>query len=572
MKPNLTDYILRRGLRTNKRNDCSELMPKYLKFFPKPVLDDLVMGRWLPVVGAGMSLNAVVGAGKKMPLWAKLGQALSADLENFSPVSPLDAISAYEHEFTRAKLIERLSELLHIREAQPGRAHKEFCSIPFDIVCTTNFDFLLERQYDLTPRYVYPVVDEEQLAISLENPGTLLLKLHGDLRHPSRLIVSESDYDGFISKYPMLATYLSNQLITKTAVLIGYSLDDPDFRQLWQTVTNRLGRTRRAAYSLMVGAQSSDIARFQRRGVKIINLPGSSNTYGQVLAETFAELREYMRDKIISVSRVTDEQPLRELQLPRNANTRLCFFSVPLSLLPFYRERVFPLVEQIGFISISAEDVISPGDNISAKIDALIDRAVVMVCDLSSQWTQAEYRIALARQKAKSENKQSKPFHLIAITQSFENLPPDLLDRVILSRPDIYGANDIGEGEVDNFVMRLVALLANIALQQLRLTATEPQRLLQAGELRAAVLAAVSLLEVTLRNRLGKSDVSDEKRMSLRRLIDVAENRGQLPPQSKERVLQWISIRNNIAHSAAQVSKAQSESVVNGILEILDLD
>jgi SIR2-like domain len=29
-----------------------------------------------------------------------------------------------------------------------------------------------------------------------------------------------------------LATYLSNQLITKTAVFIGYSLDDPDFRQL----------------------------------------------------------------------------------------------------------------------------------------------------------------------------------------------------------------------------------------------------------------------------------------------------------------------------------------------------
>ena len=76
--------------------------------------------------------------------------------------------------------MERLSELLLIRDAQPGIAHKEFCTIPFDIVCTTNFDFLLERQYDATPHYVYPVVDEDQLSIGLGNAGTLLLKLHGE--------------------------------------------------------------------------------------------------------------------------------------------------------------------------------------------------------------------------------------------------------------------------------------------------------------------------------------------------------------------------------------------------------
>jgi hypothetical protein len=45
----------------------------------------------------------------------------------------------------------------------------------------------LERQYDLTPRYVHPVVDEDQLSINTAGTaGTLLLKLHGDLRHPNR--------------------------------------------------------------------------------------------------------------------------------------------------------------------------------------------------------------------------------------------------------------------------------------------------------------------------------------------------------------------------------------------------
>ena len=50
---------------------------KYLPHFPKPVLDDLVTGKWLPVIGAGMSLNAVVPDGKKMPLWAGMGKELT---------------------------------------------------------------------------------------------------------------------------------------------------------------------------------------------------------------------------------------------------------------------------------------------------------------------------------------------------------------------------------------------------------------------------------------------------------------------------------------------------------------
>lgn len=241
---------------------------KYIKHFPKPVLDDLVTGKWLPVVGAGMSLNAIVPAGKKMLLWNGLGETLAKELEDFSSTSTLDAISAFEHEFGRARLVERLSELLLIKDAQPGNAHKEFCTIPFDIVCTTNFDFLLERQYDLTPRYVYPIVDEEQLSVNSGNAGTLLLKLHADLRHPKRLVVTEADYDGFLTHYPLLATYLANLLITKTAVFIGYSLEDPDFRQIWRVVSDRLGRSRRMAYVIAVNASSADVARYERRGVK----------------------------------------------------------------------------------------------------------------------------------------------------------------------------------------------------------------------------------------------------------------------------------------------------------------
>jgi hypothetical protein len=123
----------------------------FLDRFPRPVLDDLVHGRWLPVIGAGMSLNARTPAGKKLPTWPQLSKALEKDMKGFAANGPLDAISAYEHKFGRARLIEKLFSLLLVREAVPGDAHREFCTLPFQIVCTTNFEFLLEDQYKATP-------------------------------------------------------------------------------------------------------------------------------------------------------------------------------------------------------------------------------------------------------------------------------------------------------------------------------------------------------------------------------------------------------------------------------------
>src|SRR5215831_6583530 len=244
---------------------------KFLHSFPKPLLDDLVAGRWLPVVGAGFSRNAAMPEGKTIPLWGDLGDLLGHELGDYVPSNALDAISAYEHEFGRPKLIERLSELLLVDEVRPAATHRAFCSIPFDLVCTTNFDFLLEHQYELIPRHCTPLVDEDQLAVNLKQAGVALLKLHGDLHHPTRMVATETDYDRFLDRFPLLATFLANLLITRTAVLVGYSLDDPDFRQVWQIVGERLGRARRTAYALGVGVKPTDVSRFARRGVRVIN-------------------------------------------------------------------------------------------------------------------------------------------------------------------------------------------------------------------------------------------------------------------------------------------------------------
>ena len=55
----------------------------------------------------------------------------------------------------------------------------------------------------LLNKYCRPIIEEEQLAISSQNQGVSLLKLHGDINHPTRLVITEDDYDTFIDKYPI---------------------------------------------------------------------------------------------------------------------------------------------------------------------------------------------------------------------------------------------------------------------------------------------------------------------------------------------------------------------------------
>ena len=204
-------------------------MSDYLKFFPLPFLDDIINGRCLPFIGAGFSLNAKFPVGKKMLDWDGLGKNVAAVLPNYQYTTAVEALSAYSHEFSRVKLVEMLSSALFITEIQPAKTHEAFCRLPFERVVTTNFDFLLEQGYSQISKYCNPIISEDQLAVGDSRAGVRLLKLHGDLHHPNRLIVTEEDYDSFLTSFPLIATHLSSLLIDHTALFIGYSLDDPDF-------------------------------------------------------------------------------------------------------------------------------------------------------------------------------------------------------------------------------------------------------------------------------------------------------------------------------------------------------
>lgn len=531
-------------------------VPTYLKYFPEPFLEDIVQGRCLPFIGAGFSLNAKLPVGREMPLWDSLGQTAAEALPSYQYSTALDAISAYSHEFSRVKLIEFLAAVLHVGVAQPGRVHAAFCELPFEQVVTTNFDFLLEDAYASLNRYCLPIIGEEQLAVNGSRAGSRLLKLHGDLNHPQRLVATEEDYDGFLARYPLLATHLSSLLIENTALFIGYSLDDPDFRQVWQVVKDRLGELRRPAYVLQVDAPQHVATRYERRGAKVINLPKSkSQSYGSVLEATFKELRDYWPGQLLSRSTATETDSQAELSLPPDAHGRMCFFSVPTRMAPFYKSRVYPLAERCGLSPIMAVDVVSPGDNILAKVYALIERAEVVVSEVSSVNTTLELGMALGKGNGARR--------LIAIVEEGSPVPSDLHGIEVLFRPQLPADDTSG------FLNALRIRFAAIAERLHPVLGDEPSRLLSKKEYRAAVISAFTYLENALRRALERKDIDAySHRMTMGRLLALAVEKGVVDRETGERVLQYVRLRNELVHTDARVTATRAKAVVVDTLKI----
>ena len=129
----------------------------------------------------------------------------------------------------------------------------------------------------LLHRPVSVVVTKDRLTIGNKDESKIV-KLHGDFNHPDRMIITENDYDMYIERNPVFATYIANLFITNTMLLIGYSLDDDDFRGIWQIINSRLGNMTQPAYCITVNASQEKIARYHRRNIRVINLEGELKT------------------------------------------------------------------------------------------------------------------------------------------------------------------------------------------------------------------------------------------------------------------------------------------------------
>lgn len=527
----------------------------YIEKIPRALLDDIISNRCIPFIGAGFSKNANSANNVYIPDWNGLGKKVADYLSGSEFENPIEAFSQYENQYSRANLVEMIAQELHINEIFPGETHLSFCRLYFDLICTTNFDFLLENSFgELYAKQgkPYHIITNENRLSTFLNEKTTILKLHGDFNDPNNMVITESDYDLYIAKNPLFCTYIANLLITRTPLLIGYSLNDPDLRMLWSIIGSRLNSLRRIGYAIMCSASENDIARYRRRGINVINLSVKKENYGAALSRLFSELLEYWNKKTEENIKTSNEEAISVLKFSDDELSSLCFFSVPYSKLSLYKKYVFPIVERQGLVPVAADEFILPGENISAKINTLINKAKIVIADISSGNPSTLMELGIITEKEKP---------CLVVSDSKALIPTDIMNNHIV----------IGnfEQEIENLLSAIESFIGEYTVNNNDFI-DEPKRLFDLKEYNAAIISAIRLLEIKLTRQWllhEQNDTSSNAVIPLTQLIKIVGDNYNL---DIKQIKEWSSIRNKVVHSEYRATRNQCKHIVDGVYKIIN--
>jgi SIR2-like domain len=141
----------------------------------------------------------------------------------------------------------------------------ELAEIPyFNRFVTTNWDPFLERSLEI----LIPMIEDRDVAF-WDDRKRQVLKLHGCITRPYSLVATKSDYESCLKRNPLIFNKLKDLMATKTFIFVGYSLRDPDFREVWEVITKSLGRFAKLAYAVDPDAPDQDVTYWKNNGIEI---------------------------------------------------------------------------------------------------------------------------------------------------------------------------------------------------------------------------------------------------------------------------------------------------------------
>lgn len=95
-------------------------------------------------------------------------------------------------------------------------------------IITTNYDELIEELFQFKP-----LVGND---ILLSNPYGSVYKIHGCVKKPEKIIITEDDYKIFDEKYELIKAQLLSLFIHNPIIFMGYSVGDRNIQKILKTI------------------------------------------------------------------------------------------------------------------------------------------------------------------------------------------------------------------------------------------------------------------------------------------------------------------------------------------------
>lgn len=256
------------------------------------ISDRLWNGQASLFVGAGFSKNAQLKDGGKLPPnWNELGDLFFEKARHRKPNSKdrayanvLRLAEEVKCVYEKKGLSDLIIESINDNCLEPSDLHFQLLKYPWCDVFTTNYDTLLERTADQLHkqggRTYTTIVEDAEIGSSC---SPFLMKLHGDVKRPKSIIITEEDYRTYPSSHQAMIGYIRHAIMMKTLVLIGFSGNDPNFIQWLGWVKDALSNNQRKVYLLTVDAVSDSLVKtFAEKNVIIVDLRGLAGKNAKV--------------------------------------------------------------------------------------------------------------------------------------------------------------------------------------------------------------------------------------------------------------------------------------------------
>jgi hypothetical protein len=513
------------------------------ELIPKPLVTDIIEGKCLAFIGAGFSMNASLSDGEFMPDWEKLGNYYANICGIQKKLNPLEIAQIFENKFGRVQLIEHTRKALFYDKAQPGEAHKVFANFPFDVVYTTNFDLLLEKAYTEIKRPFRSIVGELQMPFFGGKLLTNIVKMHGDLEHEEHIILSKEDYKDFLNNYPVIATHLSSLLITRTPLFIGYSLTDPDFKNIRDIVRSRLGKFERMSYVIQFDSSPKEIEVSLKDNLHIISIPTKSYpSKSHAITQYLNSLLEKIdrQDDITSrefkpkIYEKVENQIVKSIdKITYNAisssTSKTCFVLMPFNseMEEVFEYLISPAITKSGLNAVRADNINRPG-SIIEQIRTSIRQSKLLIADVTAKNPNVMYEIGLAQAMGKP---------VIFISEGTENIPFDIRHLRVIN----YSTSVTGLNKAQKELIKSI----NETLKDSKLN--EAERLLENGQVRASMAIAGIALEQILNNFISSFN-SDAKFYSFNEILKFLVSENAITKDWFDKIKLAYSLRNNAVH------------------------
>lgn len=217
--------------------------------WPSDVSDQALRRNLVVIVGAGVSASCE-REGLRPPSWSKL----LSDLQNQLGLTDnpeiarllesnrmLDAAALIKHEASRTSRLQDFFRFLRTSvDGPPGHQfggsawHDAIVRLEPDLIVTTNYDKILERA--TSDGFSTHSFDSERIAGEIRRRVPTLMKIHGTIDKIEEVILTRADYTRLRLHGVHALSVLQALLLTRTALLVGYSLGDPDIQLLFENV------------------------------------------------------------------------------------------------------------------------------------------------------------------------------------------------------------------------------------------------------------------------------------------------------------------------------------------------